>query len=315
LRLRRLASPAVSRQNGRQAVGWPRLVGIHYRFDHVRDVEVADLPCGEKLDRHLVRGIQDRRHGVSDLEGPVGQAKTGKSFEVGIDETKRPRGEIESGQVTEIQPLWVREGVSDGNGHVGHRHLGDDRPVSVLDHRVNYALGVDEHIELRGRYVEEPPRFYELEAFVHQRGRVDRNLGSHLPRRMPQRLARRDGCQLLEGALEKRPPRGGQGDSSHVFQALPLEGLKNGVMLAIDRQDPHLGFARRPGHELPCYDEHFLVGERDVLSPLYSGQRGRETGGTHHRRYDQVSLGVSRNRAGSLLPPQDPPAERRYSSQ
>ena len=94
------------------------------------------------------------------------------------------------------RPLRVRERVADGRAHVGHAQMREDRAVGEARHAVHRALRVDHHGDALVRHAEEVVRLDDLEALVHQRGRIDGDLGAHRPVGVLERLLRRDGGQV-----------------------------------------------------------------------------------------------------------------------
>ena len=61
----------------------------------------------------------------------------------------------------------------------------------------------------------QPVRFDHFEPFVHQRGRVNRDLRAHVPRRVLQRFGHRGGLNRRFFASAKGPARGRQNYSPH----------------------------------------------------------------------------------------------------
>ena len=150
------------------------------------------------------------------------------------------------------------------------------------------ALGVDDHVDLIEAHVEEPAALDDLEPLVHEGRGVDGDLAAHDPRRVGQRLGRRDGGQLAEGAR----PEGATGrrdDEAPHRLLLALEALPDRGGLAVDRQH---GPAAQPGrlaHELARHDDDLLVGQRDGLARPQRRERrpqSRPAGsGDHHQVY------------------------------
>ncbi len=67
-----------------------------------------------------------------------------------------------------------------------------------------------------GATCEQPMRLDDLEALVHQRRRIDRDLRPHAPRRMPQRVVWRDVAEARGRQLAERPARRGQDEAPDV---------------------------------------------------------------------------------------------------
>src|SRR5438132_9253797 len=97
------------------------------------------------------------------------------------------------------------------------------------------ALRVVDHVDPLVRHVVEPPRFDDLVALVHQRGRVDRHLRTHLPRWVPERVLRGHAWQRLQGHVAEGAARCGERHTPDPLEPLPDEALPKAVVLAVDR--------------------------------------------------------------------------------
>jgi hypothetical protein len=132
-----------------------------------------------------------------------------------------------------------------GCAHVGGAQLRDDGAVEILDHRMDHALRMHDDLDALERRAEEPVRLDHLEALVHHRGRVDRDLAAHHPVGMRARLLGRHAREALERRGAERPARGGEQDAAHA-RALELarapageaarQRLEDRRVLAVDRQ-------------------------------------------------------------------------------
>ena len=128
-----------------------------------------------------------------------------------------------------------------GQAHVGQAELGDDGPVAELDHRVHYRLRVYDHIHVVDRHVEELVSLDDLEALVHERRGVHRDLGAHRPRGVGQRLLDGDTFEVFELAATERAAAGGQQYSRETSGA-PVDlartkALVDRTMLGVHRHD------------------------------------------------------------------------------
>ena len=104
----------------------------------------------------------------------------------------------------ECQTLRIREGILDGQSHVGHAELGFHRTVLELNGTVDDALRMDQHLYLIGFDAEEPFGLDHLETLVHHRGRVDGDLGTHVPCRVLQGVGLRHVGDLLHRLQTER---------------------------------------------------------------------------------------------------------------
>src|ERR1044072_1403660 len=108
----------------------PRLVRLHHALDDARDVREAYAPFEEGLDRHLVRGVQSRRERAARAQGPIGQAQTRETLEVGRLEVERAElRQIERRERGRLVSLRVSERVLNGVAHVRDAELSDTGAV------------------------------------------------------------------------------------------------------------------------------------------------------------------------------------------
>src|SRR6266403_1818652 len=196
-------------------------------LDEFGNVRECDAAIEKGRDRDLVRSIEHDRGRPALLESVTGQPEAREARGIRLEE-----GELAHASEIEARgrggpPLRVRERIEDGHAHVGDTELGDDGAVDVLDHRVHDRLRVHDDLDLFGRDVEEPARLDDLEALVHQRGRVDRDLGAHLPRRMAERIVHGDRGELLLGQLAERPARRREQDAVDVAAIVAAQALED----------------------------------------------------------------------------------------
>src|SRR5438477_3258309 len=81
---------------------------------------------------------------------------------------------------------------------------------------------------------EEEMRLDQLETFVRERRRVDRDLRPHVPRWMRKRLLRRDVLELVASPTAKRTAGSRQHERIDGFARVAFETLERGRMLAVD---------------------------------------------------------------------------------
>ena len=72
---------------------------------------------------------------------------------------------------------------------------------------------MDDDVDPLARQAEEEVRLDDLEALVHHRRRVDRDLRAHLPGRVRERVLDRDRVERVEPPLAERAARGGQDEA------------------------------------------------------------------------------------------------------
>ena len=67
----------------------------------------------------------------------------------------------------QMQTLGEREGILDGQTHVGYAELCLDTTILELHGTMYYRLRVDKHLNLLGINTEEPFGLNHLETFIH----------------------------------------------------------------------------------------------------------------------------------------------------
>ena len=106
----------------------------------------------------------------------------------------------------------------------------------------------------------------QLEALVHQRGRIDRDLAAHAPARVGAGLVRRHAGHALERRAQERPARGGEQDAAHARGpaarlAAPAAGTgrsrcarcRSGSASAPPERAASIKQRRRPSPAIPCW--------------------------------------------------------------
>ena len=105
------------------------------------------LPCEEGPDRDLVGGVQHAGRDPAGEAGLAGQGQAAEGVRVGPLEFKP----ADCGQVESLDrgpaPGRPVEGEGDRNPHVGVTEVGQRRPVTQVDQRVDDRLRVDHHVD------------------------------------------------------------------------------------------------------------------------------------------------------------------------
>ena len=219
---------------------------VHRPFNDGRDGVERQPSAQELVDRNFVRRIQHDRQAARVLERAVGEAQAGKRLGVGPIELETADARQVERRQRRRPAVRVRERVLNRQPHVGHADLRDHRSIDEFDHRVHDRLRVHDDVDLVGPQAEQPVGLDDLQAFVHQRRRINRDLAAHAPRRMLQRVGGRHIRQLRESAPAKRSARRRQHDPLHLGRATAVQTLVDRVVLAVDRQD-----RRRPAAAPP----------------------------------------------------------------
>ena len=144
-------------------------------------------------------------------------------------------------------------------------------------------LRVHDHVDPVIFDIEEFVRLDDLEPLVHERRRVDGDLGAHRPGRVGECLLDGHLGQLLAGPTAERATRCRE---HHPVDGAPTvvttQALVDRTMLAVDRQQFGAGRVPCLAHDRSGGDEGLLVGEAQS-SPRFEGGKGdREPGESHH---------------------------------
>ena len=256
------------------------------------------------MHRDLVGRAQPRRCGAPVTARRVGQVDAPEDRAIGRFEGQVLRARpVER---TEGRPGAVRpaEGVADGEAHVRFGQLRQRRPVAQLHHGMDDRLRVHHDADAVVVDPEELVGLNHLEALVHQRRRVDGDLGTHRPRRMGQGVGHRDGAQPLGRPAPEGPTRGGEEQPGHVGRPLHRgEALVQRAVLGVHRDDLRPWGTAGLLHDGRPGDERFLVGEGEALASLERRHRHGQPCEADHRV--QHDVGAAGRLDHALLPNRD----------
>ena len=222
----------------------------------------------------------------------IRQAQARETFEVRLVKLERPAARRDRATAAARPPVGIRERVLDRQPHVGDAELRDDRAVAQLDHRVHDRLRVHHHVDLIGRHAEQPVRLDDLEALVHQRRRVDRDLPPHLPRRMLQRVGGRTPCERRADWPRKRPARRGQDRAAAPRPASGRAGTGGSRCARCRPAGWPRRAPRRLGHEPPAMTSTSLLASAMVLPRVDRGQHRLERRGARRGAQHDVDVGM-----------------------
>src|SRR5579875_1047220 len=149
-------------------------------------------------------------------------------------------------------------------------------------------------------HVEQPSRFDDLKSLVHEGGGVDGHLLAHPPGGMLKRIGNGNARKLLPRQSPKRAARGGKYYSVDVFATLSVKALEDGVVLAVDRQQPSASSPDGVNYQFPGHHQHFLIGERDILAGFDRRIGGAQAKHAHHRAHHKLCRGIGGDRYGTL---------------
>ncbi|OPZ89130.1 MAG: hypothetical protein BWY73_01565 [candidate division TA06 bacterium ADurb.Bin417] len=127
-------------------------------------------------------------------------------------------------------------------------------------------------------------RLDHLQGLVDHGGAVDTDLAPHLPDRVGQGFGYRD---LPAPAAEKGAAAGGQEDPAHRPVRVGSQDLEDGVVFAVQGDDPDAPAPGGPGQQFPGHDHGLLAGQGQGPSgfqyPQGDGQRIGARDGQHEK--------------------------------
>ena len=140
------------------------------------------------------------------------------------------------------------------------------------------------------RNAEQVVRLDQLQALVHERGAVDRDLAAHLPGRVGQRLLAGHLAQLRGGHAPEGAAAGGEHQPVDRAHALRGDQLMERRMLRVHGDQVGARGLGQRGHQLAAHHEALLVGQSQVQALAQRGDRRPQTGGAHERVQHQVAV-------------------------
>ena len=241
--------------------------------------------------RLLVGGVHDGTGGAALFGALPGNGEAAEG--VGVDRREGQRAAPQQIQrlLRRCRPLRPRHGVADGQLHIRRTQLGQHGPVPELHQRVDDALPVHHRVHLLQGKAVQPHGLDDLQPLVHQRGRVDGDLGAHAPVGVLQRMGRRHGLQFLIAPAEERAAGAGQDQAAYLPSVgAALQTLKNSGMLAVHRHDIRAVFLRGGHHQLSGAHQRLLVGQGDAPPKADGRQRRLQSYAAYHGGHHRVSL-------------------------
>ena len=264
---------------------------LHHVRDHGGNAQPRDPPPEKGLDCDLVGGAESRRSAAAGPARRIGEAEARESLEIRGLEGERPEAGPIDGTEGLVEPVRRAERQTDREPHVGLRQLGDGRAVRELDHPVHDGLGVHDDVDTVEVDAEQLVRLDDLQALVHERRRVDGDLGAHGPRRVLQRVGDGDALELGSRRAAERPTAGGEQDAAHLVRGTGAQRLVDGGVLRVDRHDLAAAVSPLLGDDRPAGDEALLVGQRESLAVRQRRQRGGKAGEADDGVEDDIGLG------------------------
>ena len=266
---------------------------------------IPDLVAQKQANGNFVGCVHDRRRGAAGARALHGERKARQRLEIGRVEVQP------AGIGREVQPvaaagpaLRIRERVLDGQPHVRHAELGDDRAVEQLDHRVHDALRMDEHLNIVRRDAEQVHGLNEFQALIHHGRGVHADLRAHAPVRVADGHLGRDAARFFARPAAERAAGAGEQDLAQL--ALPAgQALEDGRVLGIDRHDLRAAFPGAAHDDVARAHERLLIGQRDAAALFNGRERRPQADRAGHCRDDGVRVREHRRLAQGVFPASD----------
>ena len=244
-------------------------MGVHGLFDDVRDLQEVDAVLQEHRDGFFVCGVVDGWHGAAGPAGAVAESEALEGLHIRIFERKLHQCcEVEA--LVLLQRTAVRriEGVLDRDTHIRQAELRLHRAVNILYGGVDDGLRLYDDLDLIDGYIEKPAGFEDLEALIDHRRGVDRDLPSHRPVRVLERILLRLPAKLVPLLSTEWSAGGREQDLFDGVMWLAGEGLPDGAVLGVDRLDLDATLRSQRHDDVTGADEGLLVREGDLLMGL-----------------------------------------------
>ena len=231
----------------------------------IGDPGPVEAAVEERGDRHLVGGVEPGRSGPAGPAGRVGQVEAAEGRPVRRARSRASRAGSSRWRRTHGPAGRGRPGRSRSAGACpGSESWAMVEPSANVDHRVDDRLGVHDDLDAVVVDPEQLVRLDHLQALVHERRGVDRDLGPHGPGRMGQGLGDGHAAQLRQAAAPERPAAGGEHERGDAASAPPAAGrpqaLVDGAVLGVDgdqlgprRAPAAAGPRARPRSATPCW--------------------------------------------------------------
>mmetsp|Transcript_58484 Transcript_58484/g.109467 ORF Transcript_58484/g.109467 Transcript_58484/m.109467 type:complete len:407 (-) Transcript_58484:42-1262(-) len=264
---------------------------IHDLLQDQGDLQEVNLLCKKELYRLLVRGGEDGRHGSANPTSFVGKADAGVLLKVWLSESELAVLALSVPPNVKVPAIpWIRqvgrdprrmgERVENWQAHVRPSSLHQDGRVLTFHRAVHDGLRVDHHFDVVILHSVQPMRLDHLEALVHHCGRVDSNLGTHVPVRVGGRPLSQHLWvflfHVLHGHVAECPSTSCEDDLLHAPFRDALHALEDRRVLGVDWQHADaILFNQGRDHRTPS-DDRLLVGQSDVLTSLDGFDRGDE---------------------------------------
>ena len=169
------------------APSWSRTPSI------TRGMPVKPQPAVEEgVDGDLVGGVERARRGAAGERGLAGEPQARERVQVGRLEVQPAELDQVERRDRQVGAVRVVQRVADRDPHVRIAHVRLRGAVAELDERVDDRLRVHDDVDAVVGRAEEVVGLHHLQALVHQRRGVDRDLAAHPPRRVVERLLDRD---------------------------------------------------------------------------------------------------------------------------
>ena len=139
------------------------------------------------------------------------------------------------------------------------------------------TLRMDDNLDFRGLYVEQPARLNNLKALIHKRSRVDGNLCAHAPLRMLQRTLCRYTLELINRQVTQGATAASDDEVAHTLASLTLQALHDCRVLRVDGHDAYATRFSMRHNNIATHNQGLLIGQGYALTRLDSGIGGVQT--------------------------------------
>ena len=171
--------------------------------------------------------------------------------------------------------------------------LREDRAVREFDHRMNDALRMNHHFDPLHLDAEKPVRLDHFQSFIEESGGIDRDLRTHVPGRMFQRLLGSDRRRTRRWRFAKRSAGRGQrstGVERRRERSRPSRHWKIALCSLSTGRTRTPFLRRRAHHRFTGHDQDFFARDRQIFARFDRRQRRSQSARSDDR--DQHHVGI-----------------------
>src|SRR6185503_14348373 len=199
-----------------------------------RDVAEPNAPLEKQRNRGFARRIEDRRRRAPRPPCLHTKLQRGEVFRSdALEGERRQFHRIEWWYPRVGNALRMSKRIQHRKLHARHPQLSENAPVHELHEGMYDALGVNDDVDLIEGQAEEVVCLDHLEGLVRKGSAVDRDLPSHAPRRVLERIREGRSGNVVRAPVAEGSAGSGEDHASHLYTGPAGEALQDGAVLTV----------------------------------------------------------------------------------